>query len=116
MLPHVCPCVNTDDLWPPAGPRSVVVRVRDTTTSARALLCAQVRRLLSQAGIDVVTCDVTGVPPNLTALDALARLQLTASRLGGRIRLRGTSADITRLIDFAGVDEVLPTTSVELGR
>jgi hypothetical protein len=63
-----------------------------------------------------VTCDVTGVPPNLTALDALARLQLTARRLGGRIRLRGASADITLLIDFAGVDEVLPTSSVELGR
>lgn len=112
----VCTCVNTDDLWPPAGPRSVVVRVRETTTSARALLCVQVRRLLTRPDVDVVTCDVTGVPPNLTALDALARLQLTARRLGGRIRLRGTSADITRLIDFAGVDEVLPTTSGELGR
>ena len=108
--------MNTDDLWPPAGPCSVVVRVRETTTSARALLCAQVRRLLSRSDVDVVTCDVTGVPPNLTALDALARLRLTARRLGGRIRLRGTSADITRLIDFAGVDEVLPTSSVELGR
>jgi anti-anti-sigma regulatory factor len=59
---------------------------------------------------------VTGVAPNLTSLDALARLQLTARRLGGAIRLRGATPDITRLIDFVGCDEVLPTTSVELGR
>ena len=106
----------TDDLWPPAGPRSVVVRVRETTTSARTLLCAQVRRLLVRPDVDVVTCDVTGVAPNLTAIDALARLQLTARRLGGRIRLRGTTPDIAQLIDFAGVDEVLPSGSAELGR
>jgi hypothetical protein len=84
--------------------------------SARAVLCGQVRRLLARADVDVVTCDVTGVAPNLTSLDALARLQLTARRLGGAIRLRGATPDITRLIDFVGCDEVLPTTSVELGR
>jgi anti-anti-sigma regulatory factor len=98
----------TDELWPGAGPRSVVVQVRETTTAARNHLCVQVRRLIARPDVDVVTCDVTGVAPNLTAIDALARLQLTARRLGGRIRLRGTSPDITRLIDFAGVDEVLP--------
>ena len=108
--------MRTDELWPPDGPRSVVVRVRETTTSARALLCAQVRRLLARGDVDVVTCDVTCVPPTLTAIDALARLQLTARRLGGRIRLRGTTPDISLLIDFAGVDEVLPTSSTELGR
>ena len=101
--------MRTDALWPPAGPRSVVVRVRETTSAARAPLCAEVRRLLARTDVDVVTCDVTGVAPNLSAVDALARLQLTARRLGGRIRLRGATSDITRLIDFAGVDEVLPT-------
>lgn len=107
---------RTDELWPPAGPRSVVVQVRETTASARAVLCAQVRRLIVRPDVDVVTCDVTGVAPNLTAIDALARLQLTARRLGGRIRLRGTTPDIAGLIDLTGVDEVLPTASVQLGR
>ena len=108
--------MKTDELWPPAGPRSVVVRVRGTSAAARSALCSQVQRLLARPDVDVVTCDVTGVEPTLTAIDALARLQLTARRLGGRIRLRGTSTDISRLIDFAGVAEVLPTVSAKLGR
>jgi S-adenosylmethionine/arginine decarboxylase-like enzyme len=90
--------------------RSVVVRVRETSAAARSVLCMQVRRLLQRVDVDVVTCDVAGVPANLAALDALARLQLTARRLGGHIRLRGATPDVSRLIDFAGCDDVLPTT------
>jgi hypothetical protein len=77
--------------------------VHATSTDARAALCAQVRRLLSRGDVDVVTCDVTEVVPDLGAVDALARLQLTAQRLGGRIRLRGADRDIADLIDFVGV-------------
>jgi hypothetical protein len=93
---------TTDHLWPPTGPRSVVVRVL-TTPDARTVLCAQVRRLIGRGDVDVVTCDVTGVVPDLGAVDALARLQLIAQRLGGRIRLRGVDRDIAELIDFVGV-------------
>jgi len=63
----------------------------------------QVRRLLRDGGIDVVTCDLRDAVPDLGAIDALARLQLTAKRLGGRIRLRATAPDLTELIDWIGV-------------
>ena len=93
---------TTDHLWPPAGPRSVVVRVL-ATPDARTVLCAQVRRLLGRGDIDVVTCDCRDTAPSLGAIDALARLQLTARRLGGRIRLRSAPTELVELIDFVGV-------------
>jgi ABC-type transporter Mla MlaB component len=91
-----------DHLWPPTGARSVVVRIL-ATRDARLVLCAQVRRLLSRGDIDVVTCDCSDAVADLEAVDALARLQLTARRLGGRIRLRAAPADLAELIDFVGV-------------
>jgi hypothetical protein len=96
---------TTDHLWPPTGPRSVVVRVLGAP-DARAVLCAQVRRLLGQGGIDIVTCDLSEAVPDLGAVDALARLQLTAQRLGGRIRLRAAPPDLAELIEFVGVPRV----------
>ena len=93
---------TTDHLWPPAGPRSVVVRVLGTP-DARAVLCAQVRRLLSRGDVGVVTCDLRDAVPDLGAVDALARLQLTARRMGGRIRLRAAPPDLVELIDWVGV-------------
>lgn len=93
---------TTDHLWPTPGPRSVVVRVQGAP-DARALLCAQVRRLLGRGDIDIVTCDLRGAVPDLGSVDALARLQLTAKRLGGRIRLRSTAPELRELIDFVGV-------------
>ena len=69
------------------------------------MLCAQVRRLLS-GGVEVVTCDVSGAVADLGAIDALARLQLTATRLGGRIRLRSAPPELAELIDFVGVPKI----------
>jgi hypothetical protein len=66
-------------------------------------LCAQVRRLLGRGDVDVVTCDCRDAEADLNAIDALARLQLTARRLGGRIRLRAAPTDLAELIDFVGV-------------
>jgi uncharacterized protein related to proFAR isomerase len=108
-----------DLLWPTAGPRSVVVRLHGAVgPDARSAVCAQVRRLLARGDVDVITCDVSSVRPELGAVDALARLQLTARRLGGGIRLRAAPEDVAGLIRLVGVDAVLPVApdSVESGR
>jgi hypothetical protein len=52
-------------------------------------------------------CDVRTVIPEVAAVDALARLQLNAQRLGLELRLRHASAALRELIAFAGLDEVL---------
>ncbi len=54
-----------------------------------------------------IVCDVRSVVPDGAALDALARLQLNARRLGLQIRLRNASSELRDLIAFAGLDQVL---------
>jgi hypothetical protein len=60
-----------------------------------------------------IVCDVQPVVPDGRALDALARLQLNARRLGLELLLRNASNELLELIAFAGLDEVL---RVELER
>jgi hypothetical protein len=54
-----------------------------------------------------IVCDVGALAPGLAAVDALARLQLTARRLGCEIRLRDASVDLQDLLDFVGLRDVL---------
>ena len=55
-----------------------------------------------------IVCDVSGLAATACTIDLLARLQLTARRCGHQIQLRHASADLVRLIEFAGLAEVLP--------
>lgn len=67
-------------------------------------LCEAVRALLGTTGARVVICDVEGLgPPGLTAVDALARMELTARRAGGRIRLHGPDPALSALLDLVGL-------------
>jgi hypothetical protein len=53
--------------------------------------------------------------PDLSLVDALVRLQLTARRLGGSIRLRNPCDELLALIDLAGLTDVLPALPLEAG-
>ncbi|MET9447901.1 STAS domain-containing protein [Streptomyces cinerochromogenes] len=67
-------------------------------------LCAEVRALLEGGGGRVVVCDVGGLgPPGLAAVDLLARLELTARRAGGRIRLQDPGPALHALLDLVGL-------------
>lgn len=72
--------------------------------------CDALRALLDGGGDGgggsgrVVVCDVAGLgPAGLAAVNLLARLQLTARRSGGRIRLRGPSPALCALLDLVGL-------------
>ena len=52
-------------------------------------------------------CDVTGVEPDAVTVDALARLQLAAGRLGCTVRLRNASAELRELVALMGLRDVL---------
>ncbi len=54
-----------------------------------------------------IVCDVGALAPGAAAIDALARLQLSARRLGLEIRLRHASSDLLGLLAFVGLSEVL---------
>lgn len=76
-------------------------------------LCDRLHRLLVRAGgSGPVTCDVGALTePDAATIDALARMQLTARRLGRRIRLRNASARLNGLLALTGLDVVLPLQS-----
>ncbi|MFJ3233454.1 STAS domain-containing protein [Streptomyces sp. NPDC086787] len=66
--------------------------------------CDTVRALLRATGARVVVCDVGGLgQPGLGDVDLLARLQLTARRDGGRIRLRSPTPALLALLDLVGL-------------
>jgi ABC-type transporter Mla MlaB component len=70
-------------------------------------LCDRVCRLLERTRPAIAICDVEGVDPDAVTVDALARLQLAARRHGCRIRLRGASTQLRRLVDLIGLRDVL---------
>jgi ABC-type transporter Mla MlaB component len=80
------------------------------TGAAIAGLCARVRVMLEGSGdADLVICDVSSVgEPDAGTIDALARMQLTARRLGRRVQLRHACADLQDLVAFTGLGDVLP--------
>ena len=74
-----------------------------------AVLCEHVCGWLIGRDPDLVLCDVRGVvDPDVVAVEALARVQLTARRLGHRIRLRHASRELQALLVLTGLCDVVP--------
>jgi ABC-type transporter Mla MlaB component len=72
-------------------------------------LCERARGLLQAGDADRVVCDVSAVvDPDAAALDALARLQLTARRLGHVVRVRHACIELQELLTLTGLDVVVP--------
>jgi anti-anti-sigma regulatory factor len=55
----------------------------------------------------LIVLDASSLAPTGATIDLIARQHLDARRRGGRIRLRGASVDLERLIQLAGLAEVL---------
>lgn len=72
------------------------------------VLCEQARERLEADGADMVVCDVGALAvPDMTAVDAVARLHLTATRLGCQIRLRHASCALRDLLCLSGLGDVV---------
>ncbi|MFH0516815.1 STAS domain-containing protein [Streptomyces sp. M41] len=83
---------------------AVLVLAGPVTREEVAGLCDEARARLEAAGAGVLVCDVGGLgPPGLSAVELLARLQLTARRVGGRIRLRDAGPALHALLDLVGL-------------
>ncbi|MEA2244083.1 MAG: hypothetical protein QOD24_3639 [Solirubrobacteraceae bacterium] len=92
---------------PPPPPQPVWVIAGPLAAGDAADLCERLRTVLTSSAAAVVVCDVGGLPADIATIDALARLQLTARRLGGRIELRSGSPQLDRLLAFVGLADVL---------
>ena len=71
-------------------------------------LCNRVCALLEASRASVAYCDVTGVGVDAVTVDALARLQLAARRCACTVRLRNASPQLRSLVEFMGLEDVLP--------
>jgi anti-anti-sigma regulatory factor len=94
--------------WP--GSRALLLVLSGTIAPADVTpLCDRVAELLAGSHAPLIVCDVGALAdPGLAAVDALARLQLTAGRLGRRIRLWRVGPELLQLLVLAGLDRVLP--------
>ncbi|MGH3366032.1 MAG: STAS domain-containing protein [Nocardioidaceae bacterium] len=93
----------------PPTPRITELVIRGPIEPADIpVLCARARDQLEADGADLVVCDVAAlVDPDATAVDAVARLQLTARRVGCQVRLRNVSCAMRDLLSFSGLGEVV---------
>ncbi|MCD9594135.1 MULTISPECIES: STAS domain-containing protein [Streptomyces] len=93
---------------PPTLSPAVLVLDQPVTRAQVERLCERLSALARRAGPGPVTVDVGGVGrPDLAVVEALARLRLTAGRLGCRIQLRNARGELRRLLAWTGLDEAL---------
>jgi ABC-type transporter Mla MlaB component len=71
-------------------------------------LCERVRASLEVCHAGSVDCDVGAIEADAVTVEALARLQLIARRLGWRVRVKDAPPELQELLCLMGLDEVLP--------
>jgi ABC-type transporter Mla MlaB component len=96
-------------LSPHPEPNTIVLVFEDPLGRASVgPLCERLRVLLESCDADQVVCDVSAlVDPDAASVDALARLQLTARRLGREIRLRHACGELQDLLSLMGLGDVV---------
>ena len=70
-------------------------------------LFARTCALLEGMGAGVLRCQVAGLRADSVSVDALARLALAARRHGCSVQLCGASPELSALVSFIGLAEVL---------
>ena len=90
-------------------PRTIVLALGDAIARADVpALCERVRSVLEASDAAILVCDLGAVvDADIGTVDVLARVQLTARRLGRVVTLRAASDDLLALLAFAGLSEVL---------
>ena len=94
----------------PLGTASIVLILSGPIAPpAIPAFCGRAGEAIRLADGEQVVCDVAAlVDPDAATVDALARLQLTARRLGRRLQLRWACQDLQALLAMMGLSEVLP--------
>ena len=95
---------------PAPKPPSLVVALRGPISDGDVRwLCERVRFLIESNAAELVVCDVGGVlDADAGTIEALARMQLTARRLGRRVVVRDVRGEVRDLLELAGLLDVLP--------
>ncbi|MBN3929497.1 STAS domain-containing protein [Streptomyces verrucosisporus] len=79
-------------------------------------LCERLHRVLSRTRTDPVVVEAGEFcEADMVTVEALVRMQLTACRLGRRIRLGEADEELLSLIAWTGLDEEAPTAGAGAG-
>ena len=71
-------------------------------------ICDRARTILVRTGADRLVCDVRGLEaPDDGTIEALARVQLTAGRLGRGVRFSGAGPALREALERLGLGDVL---------
>src|SRR5688500_17742560 len=81
--------------------------VQPLTPAAVAAIPERVRALLDGSGRTLLICELTDLDEDLRSLEALARFELAARRMGCELRLADPSEALRALAGFAGLAGVL---------
>ena len=94
--------------WRPGPGGTVLIMIGPVTRDGIPALCERARRLLEGCDAGPVSCDVDALAePDAVTVDALARLQLTALRLGYRVELQRARSPLVELLALSGLSGVL---------
>lgn len=89
-------------------PDTTVMTLATTAQADVPIVCERLRALIGASDADLVVCEVSALEADLVAVEMLARLRLTARRLGCGLRLRGSSRALEQIVAFCGLCEILP--------
>ena len=108
--PKGSPALSADAPRPPLETSASALCLSGPIARAEiAGICERIRALLEASDASLVDCDVGGlVDPDAVTVDALARVQLTAHRLGCSVRLRHVGGELQDLLALMGLGDVLP--------
>jgi ABC-type transporter Mla MlaB component len=104
-LPDVQGSAAKQSARPP--PSSIVLVISGPVADDQVVaLCERVGRLLERSDANLVICDVGALDdPDAATVDLVARLQLTARRLGRKVRLLDACGELQDLIELTGLSE-----------
>ncbi len=88
--------------------RAVLVLRGSVAPEDIPVLCRRARGLLERTDAELMVCDVGALAdPDAVTVEALARVRLTAGRLGRRVHLRDPCVELLELIAFMGLADIL---------
>jgi ABC-type transporter Mla MlaB component len=105
-LPDVQGSAAKPSARPP--PSSIVLVISGPVPDDQVVsLCERVGRMLERSGANLVICDVGALDdPDAATVDLVARLQLTARRLGRKVHLLDACGELQDLIELTGLSEI----------
>ena len=104
------PTMSVRALSTSGDPNTIVFEIRGRIQPSDVdALCDDVCKHLGASSARRIVCDLGhALAADAVAVDALARLQLGARRLGRWVELRNASPALSELLDLMGLDEALP--------